>query len=480
MQSGSRSSLSARAQRTKRTKRNTGSKRVEPLYKRLPHGPHRLERNEVISHQRSRIFGALIEVVGTDGYEATSVKQTIALSGVSRRSFYEMFANKEEAFLAAFDLLARRDIKQIRKAYAASDGSLKDRLGAALRRFAQMTVEDRKATVLVVLETQRAGPLGVTRLRRALTACEQLLTRSFAETPGASPLPAPIVKGIVGGLHASASAYLRDPDALGQLDIAEEMLRWTLLFQTPAAERMAASLASALTLRMREISAVHGPGLTGAEPASHDERTRSMQAVLRLAAQEDYRGLSGPQIADEANVPIDVFCEMFSGKSECFLAALEMIGDELLRIAADPELISEDWPGAVRRVLAELMSYLAAHPLHARTLTQEAFFAGPEALEHTIELSHSIATLLTEGAPAKAAQTKLTTEAIAGAIWHTIRCHATGERPQLLAAIPDQLAYIVLAPYLGADAAAAILTERAPLAAQAPVAGRAPTGGACD
>ena len=468
MPSGSRSSLSARAQRTKRTKRSTGSKRVEPLYKRLPHGPHRLERNEVILHQRSRIFGAMIEVVGTDGYEATSVKQTIALAGVSRRSFYEMFANKEECFLAAFDLLARRDVKQITTAYAAADGSLEDRLRAGLRRFARMTVEDRKATVLVVLEAQRAGPIGVLRVRRALGACEQLLTRTFAETPGATPLPTPIVRGIVGGLHASASAYLRDPDTLGELDIAEEMLRWTLLFQTPAAESMAESLAATATLRMREISAVHGPGLTGAEPTSHDERTRSMQAVLRLAAQEDYRELSGPQIADEANVPIEVFCELFSGKSACFLAALEMIGDELLGIAADPDLISEDWPGAVRRVLAELMGYLAAHPLHARTLTQEAFFAGSEALEHTIELSHSIATLLTEGAPVSAAQTSLTTEAIAGAIWHTIRCHVTGGRPQLLAAVSDQLAYIVLAPYLGADAAAEILAEREPAGECAP------------
>ena len=138
MQSGSSSSLSARAQRTKRTKRNTGSKRVQPLYKRLPHGPHRLERNEVILNQRSRIFGAMIEAVGTDGYEGTIVKQTIALAGVSRRSFYEMFANKEECFLAAFDMLARRDVKQIRNAYPPSDGDLEERLGAALRRFAQM------------------------------------------------------------------------------------------------------------------------------------------------------------------------------------------------------------------------------------------------------------------------------------------------------------------------------------------------------
>jgi AcrR family transcriptional regulator len=149
---------------------------------------------------------------------------------------------------------------------------------------------------------------------------------------------------------------------------------------------------------------------------------------------------------------------MFADKDECFLAALDMIGDELLAIAADPELVSNDWPRAVRRVLAELTRYLADHPLYARTLVQEAFFAGPEALDRTVELSHSIATLLTEGAPVEAPGS-LTADAVAGAIWHTIRCQVLGERLQLLAALSDHLSYIVLAPFIGADAAIKIVTE---------------------
>jgi AcrR family transcriptional regulator len=149
---------------------------------------------------------------------------------------------------------------------------------------------------------------------------------------------------------------------------------------------------------------------------------------------------------------------LFASKDECFLAALDMIGDQLLAIAADPDLVSSDWPRAVRRVLAELMRHLADHPLHARTLAQEAFFAGTEAMERTVELSHSIATLLTEGAPV-GAHGSLTTEAVAGAIWHTNRCQVAGGRIQLLAAVSDHLAYVVLAPFIGADAAVEIVTE---------------------
>jgi AcrR family transcriptional regulator len=422
-----------------------------------------MARNEVARHQRTRIHGALVEAVGQHGYEGTSIKQVIGLAGVSRRSFYEQFANKEECFLATFDLIVAREIQQTTDAYLATDGSLLERANVVFERVARQTREDRNATLLVLVEAQRVGPAGVRRLRGATGACEQMIAQSFAEADAASALPMPIVRGIAGGLHGAACTVLRAGDALAHVDLAEELMRWTLRFHTPAAEEMARRMTAALTVRMREISATYGEPLTGAEAPSRDERTRLLQGVLRLATQEDYRELSGPQIADEANVPIDVFCTLFDGRDDCYLAALDMVGDQLLAIAADPDLVSSDWPRAVRRVLARMMRHLADHPLHARTLGQEAFFAGDDAFERAVELSHSIATLLTEGAPSRP-DGHLTTDAIAGAIWHTIRCQVSSGRTQVLAALSDHLAYVVLAPFIGAEAAAEIVTERCPAA----------------
>jgi len=458
MASGRRTSLSTRAKA--RTDMTEGSARtaatsVAPLYKRLPHGPHHLGRSEVIAHQRARIHGATIEAVASCGYEETSVKQIIGLAGVSRRSFYEQFANKQVCFLATFDLLATRELQHVRRAYLDSEGSLDERVRASVERFAHMTDTDRKASVLLVAEAQTAGVQGVLRLVRATNACEQMLAQSFAQAPEAVSLPVPIVRAIAGGLHGAAAAYLRE--APGEVDIVQELLHWTLQFQAPAAERMGEQMALTLSTRLREIASTYGRGLAGAEAGSRDEHERVLQAVLRLATREVYATLSAPQIADEANVSIDAFCELFADKEECFLAALDAIGDELLAIAADPGLVSDDWPNAVRRVLAKLMRYLADHPLQTRTLAQEAFFAGPEARERVRELALAIATLLTEGAPAQA-HGRLGTEAIAGAIWHMIRCQVAAGRPQLLAALSEQLAYIVLTPHLGAQQAAEILT----------------------
>ncbi len=61
-------------------------------------------REEVARHQRARLYGAMIEAIDRQGYAATTVAQVIALAGVSRRAFYEQFANKEDCFLATYDI----------------------------------------------------------------------------------------------------------------------------------------------------------------------------------------------------------------------------------------------------------------------------------------------------------------------------------------------------------------------------------------
>jgi AcrR family transcriptional regulator len=455
MASGGRSSVT---QRAGRTGRDATPNRIKPLYKRLPHGPHRLARDEVILNQRARIHGAMVEAVAECGYEDTSVKQVISLAGVSRRSFYEQFANKQESFLATFDLLAHQSAQRARHAYLLAEGGLEERLGAAFGTLADTVREERKPTMLVLLEAQTAGAAGTMRLCKGVATCEQMLSLSFAESPQASPLPTPIVRGIAGGLHSAASQIVRRGPSRDSAQLAAEMLRWTMLFQDPAAAQLAERMAPRLSRRMREISLTNTHTPLEAQPPSANDRRRLMQNALRLAAAHEYRELTAPQIADEAGVSIDTFLEHFAGKDECYLAAFDMIGEELLDLAADPELNTPDWPRAARRTVARLMRHLADRPLQARTIAQEAFFAGRDAVQHDLELARGIATLLTAGAPAHA-RSEFTLEGIAGAIWHTIRCQVANGRIQLLDALSDHLSYIVLTPFIGAQAAIEIVTE---------------------
>jgi AcrR family transcriptional regulator len=69
----------------------------------LPRGPHRLAREEVLASQRGRLLDAMAEVVAERGYGAATVAGVIDHAGVSRKTFYEHFRDREECFLAAYD-----------------------------------------------------------------------------------------------------------------------------------------------------------------------------------------------------------------------------------------------------------------------------------------------------------------------------------------------------------------------------------------
>src|SRR6202161_3804058 len=182
---------------TERTQRgaSAATPSLAPLYQRLPHGPHRLGSEAVARNQRNRMYGAMIEAVATSGYERTSVKQVVELAGVSRRSFYEQFANKQECFLATFDVIAARGAGRVTGASRAADGDVQARLHAAFDELGQAISANWKSANLVILEAPKAGTPALLRLRRASATFEQMLAGCLERTPQSGPLPAPVIRG---------------------------------------------------------------------------------------------------------------------------------------------------------------------------------------------------------------------------------------------------------------------------------------------
>jgi AcrR family transcriptional regulator len=472
-----------------------------PLYKRLPHGPHRIPRDEVIQNQRARIHGGMVEAVTQCGYTKTSVKLIVALAGVSRRSFYEHYANREECFLTSVDLIAARIAKLTNEAYRGVDGALEDRLRAGIEQFTEEAGGSSNSASLVIVQAPMAGAAGMLHLCRATGAFEQMLLSSFAHAPEVSDLPLPIIRGIIGGLHEVISVRLRTGRAEEIPALTEELLQWTLLFGTAPEDPMAARLADRAVASLRSTighatngnstnghtsnghsanghstnghssnghstnghtangnSANGHPGASASQP---DTRGRLLECALRLAMVEDRKDLSPLQIADEAGVSMDSFFELFDHLQECLTAAFDAMSDKLLQITADPDLVGQDWPRAVRKAIGALMQHLATHPLHAQMIATGAYAGGPEMIERNYELAHDIAMLLTEGAP-EVVNDEFAADAVAGAIWHTVRCQVAGEQVQRLPALSDYLAYVVLAPFIGTERAAGIVTEEQP------------------
>jgi len=74
----------------------------------LPRGPHKLPRSEILASQRLRLVDAILREVGERGYGATTVGDVVGRAQVSRNAFYELFADKQDCFLAACDEVGER------------------------------------------------------------------------------------------------------------------------------------------------------------------------------------------------------------------------------------------------------------------------------------------------------------------------------------------------------------------------------------
>ena len=67
----------------------------------------------MVENQRERILAAVADVTSAASYAELTVEGIIVTAGVSRRTFYEHFKNKDEAFLAAYDAITVRLVERV-------------------------------------------------------------------------------------------------------------------------------------------------------------------------------------------------------------------------------------------------------------------------------------------------------------------------------------------------------------------------------
>jgi AcrR family transcriptional regulator len=87
--------------------------RLAEVVRELPRRAHDLSRHEVAQSQRWRILEAVTEVTAKVGYAEASVADVIAVAGISRKTFYEQFRDKEDCFLSAYDVLSERLVRSL-------------------------------------------------------------------------------------------------------------------------------------------------------------------------------------------------------------------------------------------------------------------------------------------------------------------------------------------------------------------------------
>lgn len=174
----------------------------------LPSGRHGLSRDQVVRSQRSRLVKAGIAVAGSDGYAAMTVSAVLARASVSRKTFYEQFADREHCFLAAYEHVAERGLAGLRGAYAV-EAPWPERLRAALAwRLDALAAHPAEARVALV-EGLAAGPRALALRDRALHELAALFAPGFDAAPPGARVPATMPEAVAGALCELLASRIR-------------------------------------------------------------------------------------------------------------------------------------------------------------------------------------------------------------------------------------------------------------------------------
>lgn len=139
------------------------------MAERLPRGRHHLTRDEVAADQRARLMLALAEVMGEQGYAATSVADVVRRAGVSRQTFYEQFDGLLACFLATFDAAGDLLLAELAGDVGDLDEPPLARFDRLLRRYLEVLAAWSPQARVLLVECHAAGAEGIGR-RAALQA----------------------------------------------------------------------------------------------------------------------------------------------------------------------------------------------------------------------------------------------------------------------------------------------------------------------
>ncbi len=201
---------------------------------RLPSGRHGLSREDVLASQRGRLLLAVVDAVADKGYEAVTITDIVERAGVSRRVFYEQFANKEAGFLAAFEL----GVDHILNRLGAAVRSLppedwRGRIRASLEVYLAALAKEPGFARSLHVEMLRAGPPVLARRATLLTVFAERTRRAYQQArrldPALPELPDTVFPLLAGGLDQLIREHLRTREARTLPELAGPAIDATLI-----------------------------------------------------------------------------------------------------------------------------------------------------------------------------------------------------------------------------------------------------------
>ncbi|HVY95362.1 MAG TPA: TetR/AcrR family transcriptional regulator [Solirubrobacterales bacterium] len=394
-------------------------------------------REEAERNQRERLFAAMVATVAEKGYEATTVADVVALSGVSRSAFYRHYDDKQACFLAAVEAMVNPTLKKLGADESAPPGI--ERARQAFMNLIETIVSQPAASKMCIVEIYAAGPEGAALVDRSMEAATDLAAGLLEQVPERKGMPRELVRAIVGGIQKVIHKRLYRGQEKELLELAPQLWEWLFCYPVPPGPLKAARRRTVKTVPFAERQATANPP------------ERILRALAAVVAEKGYPGTTVAEIVDRAATSQRTFYEHFKNKEDAIVAALDSGSAHMLAAALPAFRRAPDWKHAVHDTQEAMFAFGAEEPEYARLGGVEMYAAGKRALDQREVVTEGMEGLLAPGYELKPDTPPIAAEAIGGALYSLLYDHVNKKGPETLPDIVPTVVYVTLAPFLDAE-----------------------------
>ncbi|HLH14853.1 MAG TPA: TetR family transcriptional regulator [Solirubrobacteraceae bacterium] len=147
------------------------------------------------------MLAAAVEAVEDVGYARMTVAQVIGRARVSRKTFYDVFSDREDCFLAAFEQALEQARALVEEAYG-NESTWREGIRAALARLLTFMDEEPGLAKLCIVEALGAGERVLDRRAAVLDELAAVIDRGRAATNATREPPEVTAEGVVGAIFA--------------------------------------------------------------------------------------------------------------------------------------------------------------------------------------------------------------------------------------------------------------------------------------
>ncbi len=408
----------------------------------------------------------MVQVANRRGYAGANVSAVIAEAGVSRPTFYDYFADRDDCFVATIEDVHASLAEAVEAAL--QDGEPHQALDRAVAATLDFASEQPAKARFLTGESMSGGhgalaarDAGVARIAETVERVQQ-------------PVKATVVLAdveprlVLGGLFRMLAMRLRRGEtAVSKL--TDELLEWLSAYETPEGRRRWQTLAPVAVPRrsehlpavpIQQMPGVFGPGRPSASEAeiAENHRLRILYAAARLAEEKGYLETTVADITKLARIDGRVFYRLFSDKQEAFSAVHELGFQQVMDVTTKAFFAAEGWPERSWEAGRALTGLLQENPLVAHVGFVEAYAVGPGAVQR-IEDSHTAFLFFLQEGLADAARppSRVAMEALISSVFELIYLQAREPGEPQIAGMLAYIAHLWLTPFLGVRGANAFI-----------------------